>query len=83
MEIFVPDRQPQEAIELMGRLIEIGIGGRHAAYLATVAPPQEPGSPEMASYLRDFEFMVHASARQSAATLIGFPGFYGASAEAA
>ena len=76
MEIFVPDRQPQEAIELMGRLVAIGIKGRHAAYLATVAPPQEPGSPEMASYLRDFEFMVQAPARPSAAALIGIGQSY-------
>jgi hypothetical protein len=76
MEIFVPDRQPQEALDLMGRLIEIGIGGRHAAYLATVAPPLEPGSPEMASYLKDFEFMVHARARPSAAALVGLGECY-------
>ena len=83
MEIFVPDRQPQEAMDLMHRLLAIGIRGRHAAYLATVAPPQEPGSPEMASYLKDFEFMVHAPVRSSAAALIGIPACYAGEASAA
>ncbi len=71
METFVPDREPADAMRLMSCLAAIGLAGRDAAYLASVAPPVEPGSPEMVRYLREFEFMVDHAARAAAAALIG------------
>ena len=71
MEIFVPDRTPHETMALMERLRGLGIRGRDAAYLASVKPPEQPGSPEMRAYLRDFELMVDEKARASAAEAIG------------
>ncbi len=68
----MPDREPDEAMRMMSRLAAIGISGRDAAYLATVAPPAEAGSPEMIRYLREFEFMVDHPARAAAAAVIGF-----------
>jgi hypothetical protein len=76
MEIFVPDRQPEETMALMARLHAIGIGGRDAAYLASVEPPQEPGTPEMADYVKGFELMVTAAARRPAAALLGLRAAY-------
>ncbi len=73
MEQYVPDRSPHEAMTLMAKLHEIGIHGRDAAYLATIVPPQEAATPEMASFLREFELMVAPASRPSAARLIGMP----------
>ncbi len=73
MEQYVPDRPPHEAMSLMAKLHEIGIHGRDAAYLATVVPPQDHATPEMTSFLREFELMVAPASRTSAARLIGMP----------
>jgi hypothetical protein len=73
MEQYVPERAPHEALELMAKLNEIGIQGRDAAYLATVVPPRDQATPEMTSFLREFELMVAPASRSSAAMLIGMP----------
>jgi hypothetical protein len=71
VELFISDRQPEQAVNLMAKLRALGIEGRDAAYLATVLPPREPGTPEMARYLSEFELMVGPAERQSAAELVG------------
>jgi hypothetical protein len=71
MEVFVPDRDAAEVLALMGRLSDLGIAGRDAAYLASVYVPVETGTPEMTHFIREFEFMVAARSRVSAASLIG------------
>ncbi len=76
MEIFVPERPADETIVLMHRLLAIGIGGRNAAYLASVKPPEQPGTPEAHMYLREFELMVGAGARAAAAALVGIDALY-------
>ncbi len=73
VEIFVPDREPHETMALVAQLRSIGIRGRHAAYLASVAPPREPGTPEMTMYLKEFDLMVDSAARPAAAEIIGIP----------
>ena len=73
MEVFIPGRQPDQAFALMARLRELGIGGRDAAYLATVLPPQEWGTPEMACYIKELEFIVALAERPAAARLLGLP----------
>jgi hypothetical protein len=75
MEIFVPDREDGEVMALMRRLHHLGIRGRDAAYLAGLTPPTELGSPERNNYLKDFQRMVAAESRASAAALIGL-GFW-------
>ena len=70
------DRDPAEAMALMDRLLKLGIAGRDAAYLASLAPPIEQGTPEMTNYVREFEHMVTHAARASAATLVGLAGGY-------
>lgn len=71
MEVFVSDRQPDQAMHLMASLRELGIEGRHAAYLATVLPPASPGTPEMDRYLEEFELIVAPAERPVAARLVG------------
>ncbi len=73
MEIFIPDREPHDVMALVAQLRSIGIGGRDASYLASVAPPSEAGTPEMTMYMKEFELMVDARARPKAAALIGIP----------
>ena len=76
VDIFIPGRTPEDVLALMARLAAIGVGGRDAAYLASVVPPEDESTPEMTRFLSDFEFMVHPSARRGAAALIGLPSRY-------
>ncbi|HMC91699.1 MAG TPA: hypothetical protein VKI45_04485 [Allosphingosinicella sp.] len=70
MEVFVPDRSPAEVAALIRTLRALGLGGRDAAYLASVAPPAEAG-PERTRYREEFEFMVPPHARAPARTALG------------
>lgn len=75
MEPFVAERPADEVMLLMRRLIGLGVRGRDAAYLASIVPPADPASPEMAMYLKEFEFIVDEGARLEAAALIGIAGW--------
>ena len=72
MDVFIPERQPKDAVTLTQQLISLGVRGRDAAYLASVLPPENAGAAETTAYLREFEFMVAPKARRSVATLVGF-----------
>lgn len=71
MELFVPERCSEEILLIMSDLRDLGVGGRDAAYLASINPPEVEGTPEMAMYLKEFKLMVHRSARSRAADLLG------------
>lgn len=75
MEPFMAERPAPEVLALMRRLAALGIRGRDAAYLASIVPPVESGTPEMAMYLKEFEFIVDPAARPAAAALIGIAGW--------
>ncbi|HEY0313607.1 MAG TPA: hypothetical protein VGC56_14080 [Allosphingosinicella sp.] len=70
MEVFVPDRSPAEVAALIRTLRGLGLAGRDAAYLASVAPPLEPG-PERVRYREEFDFMVPPAARAPARAALG------------
>lgn len=71
MEVFEPDRGAAEVAALIGQLRGLGLRGRDAAYLASVAPPPEGQAAERARYVKEFAFMVPAEKRTAAAALLG------------
>lgn len=70
MEVFEPDRSPAEVAVLIGQLRGLGLCGRDAAYLASVAPPPEDQAAERARYGEEFDFMVPRDKRAAAAALL-------------
>jgi hypothetical protein len=71
MEIFSPDREGAEAVRLTKKLKRLGIGGRDAAYLASVDPTRTVDDCVRANYRKEFRFMVARDQRAEAARLIG------------
>ena len=71
MEVFEAARGPAEAAALAGRLKALGLRGRDAAYLASIAPPPAKAGPERARYWQELEFMVAAPLRDAACALLG------------
>lgn len=73
MEVFVGDRSPVEAAALVAKLKALGLRGRDAAYLASVAPPPPEAGPEQARYRDELAFMVPAAKRAAVCALLGLP----------
>ncbi|QAY75908.1 hypothetical protein [Sphingosinicella sp. BN140058] len=71
MEVFVPSRDDPEALALIARLKQLGLGGRDAAYLACIAPPAASDPSAHENYLSEFRFMVPPAQRAEAARLVG------------
>jgi hypothetical protein len=71
MEVFVGDRSPGEAALLVAQLKALGLRGRDAAYLASVAPPGAEAGPERARYWEELAFMVPAPKRAAVCALLG------------
>jgi hypothetical protein len=71
MEVFVGDRSPAEAAALVAKLKALGLGGRDAAYLASVAPPPTEAGPEEVRWWDELAFMVPPEKRAAVCALLG------------
>ena len=71
MDVFIPDREAGRVLDLMHQLQALGIGGRDAAYLASVEPFRSPDPCVRDNYLAEFRFMVRREHRAAAARLVG------------
>jgi hypothetical protein len=78
MEMFVAERSPAEAAALAKRLKALGLRGRDAAYLASVAPPPAEPGPESVRYFEELDFMVPPPARAAVRALLGLQNPAGA-----
>ena len=70
MEVFEPSRDEGVA-ELIVQLRALGLGGRDAAYLASVLPPTALDPPAETRFRCEFRFMVAPESRAAAARLLG------------
>ena len=75
MEVFVSQREPEKAINLTEQLKALGLRGRDAAYLASIALPPLEDHGAVNQYLAEFRYMVSEESRPEAARLIGLNGY--------
>lgn len=76
MEVFTPERESEAIFSLIGQLGALGVRGRDASYLASIAPDATSDPQLRDRYRAEFRYIVPPASQAAAALLLGMPDWH-------